>query len=243
MMFNATFSQAAFAQKDALHAGLGIVTAAFNIYFVWVFGSLVEIRLGYLRYMAVLVAGILAGWFCLGMEAGTGSAVYFVGPAFLTAAILGAYLNFLPEKKIQPGGNIGRSYKVIVTEPVADASKAFNVSPWTLFGLFFVWQVALHFLFSWLGAAQFDNGRILSLIAALVAGLVVSVVLIMLATPSVEGHPLQRLAILRYHELRKIDLTHEQAITGAARLLSLPDETVKEWLQGAKSALPPVSGT
>lgn len=240
MMFNATFNQVAFAKNDILHSALGVLQGVFNMYFVWVFGSLVEIRLGYLRYMAVLVAAMLVGWFCLGMEVGVASTPYFVGPAFLTGGILGAYLNFLPVKKIPQGGNIGRSYKVIVTESLADPSKAFEVSPWKLFGFFFIWQIALHFLISFMGASDFDNGRLLSLIAAVVTGLIVSVILIMLAAPSVEGHPLQRLAMIRYRELRKIDLTHDQAITGTARLLSLPDETVKEWLQTARSGLPPI---
>lgn len=239
MMFSATFSQASFPNPDTLHAIVNITQMVLSMYFLWVFGSTAEIRLGYLRYLLVIVSSTIAGWVLLGYEIAGINAPLYLGPGILTAGIVGAYMNFLPEKKISPGGSIGRTYKIVSTTPPPDPSSHFSVSPWTLFVLFGMWQLILHFFILAHIAPPFDNIRVLPAIAAAATGFVVALVAIMMATIKEEGHPLQRLTILQYHELRNMDLNHEQSIVGAARLMSLPEESVKKWLQTAKSKLPP----
>ncbi|HEY9870914.1 MAG TPA: rhomboid family intramembrane serine protease [Candidatus Obscuribacterales bacterium] len=224
MMFWATFVQ------TSIWHFLG------NIYFLWVFGSYVEPRLGNLRFALLVLALIFGGWYLQGMYIGTKSPYLFIGPALLTAGIIGAYLNFFPEKKINPGGQF-KSYRIFKREKDPDPSESFGISPWIIILAFIAYEVLMHFLLNKMNV-QFDNMSLVTGLGSALLGLVVALVLVMVATSSIGGHPLRRLAVQRYQQLRALDMTHDEAILGAAKLLSIPPEQVKAWVAKGGGPLP-----
>jgi membrane associated rhomboid family serine protease len=208
-----------------------------NIYFVWLFGSTLESRLGTLRYLVLVLACIFGGWYLLYMDIGTTSQYVFLGPGILTCGLIGGYLIFFPEKKINPGGQL-RSYKIFKNAKDPNPADSFGISPYILIAIFIAYQVAMfHFMTN--TPYNFANMKVIPAIATFIIGNLLALVLVMMSTASVGGHPLRRLAVQRYQQLRALDMTHDQAISGSARLLSVPEEQVKSWVaKGTVSALP-----
>src|SRR3990167_6179299 len=95
-----------------------------NTYFLWVFGSTVETRLGNLRFLLLTLVGIFGGWYLLAQHVGFKSEYTFVGPGLLTSGIIGGYLIFFPEKKISPGGAIRRGYQIFHNEPTPNHAES-----------------------------------------------------------------------------------------------------------------------
>lgn len=208
-----------------------------NAYFLWVFGSLVELRLGTGRFLALVLIAILGGWIMQAYEAGLMSYGLFIGPGLLTASIIGAYLVFFPEKKINPGGTIGRSTKFFKNEPDRDVTAAFGISPWWLITAFVVYQVAMHFILAKMPVG-FDNMHLISAIGAFLLGLASCALMVASAAQGVSGNPLKILAVQRYRQLRALDIGHEDAIEGTAKLMSCPVDQVKQWITKGGGALP-----
>ncbi|GEM_PF-2070469 len=225
MMFWATFAQANFWQL------LG------SCYFLWVFGSLVELRLGLLRYLFLVALSIYGGWAMLAWEAGVHTYGLYVGPGLLTASVIGAYMIFFPEKKINAAGSIGRSTRFFKNEPDPDPREAFGVSPWAIIGAFVVYELVMYFFLGTMHP-QFEPMRWLSGLAAFVLGLLTSGALVASAAGGMTGNPLQILAIQRYQQLRSLDISHDEAIEGTARLMSVPVEQVKAWVSKGGGPLP-----
>src|SRR5262249_42645857 len=146
-------------------------------------------------------------------------------------------LIFFPEKKINPGGSIGRSTRFFRNEPDPDPSAAFGVSPWWLLGGFVVYQVAIHFVLMNM-AVHFDNMHILAAIGAMAVGLASCALMVVSAAQGVSGNPLKILAVERYRQLRALDLSHDEAVDGTARLMSCPVEQVREWIAKGSGSLP-----
>lgn len=208
-----------------------------DAYFLWVFGSAVEQRLGQANYAVVILSSIIGGWLVLGFEAMSAHTTHFIGSGLLICGIIGAYVNFFPEKKINPMGTIGRGYKLYKNDPPPDPSKAFGVSPWTLISLFVIYQVGLHYWFTRLSLpVRFDDLTTAAPLAALCLGAAACYLIVVAATSNLKGDPLHRLALQRYQQLKRLDLTHEQCIEGTAKILNVPPEQVKEWV--GKGALP-----
>jgi len=208
-----------------------------NCYFIMVFGSTLETRLGPLRYLLLVLLSMFGGWLILGQETGAGTAIRYVGPGLLTTGLVGAYLNFFQEKKISPGGSLVRTHRIFHEKRDPNPAESFGISPWIIVLAFVIFQVAMHFVVS-RSPLNLDTLRLLPALAVLVIGLVTCTVLILAATSHIEGNPLKRLAVQRYQQLLALDMTHEQAVQGAARLLSLPPEQVRNWISKGGGPLP-----
>lgn len=207
-----------------------------NIYFIWVFGSLLEPRLGTLRYLTLVLAGIFGGWYLMALDIGKTSQFVFLGPGLVTCALIGGYLIFFPEKKINPGGQL-RSYKIFKNDKDPDPAKGFGISPWVIIAVFIAYQILMYHLLT-NTPYSFANMKVLPAIETFILGNLVALALVMMATASFGGHPLRRLAVQRYQQLRALDMTHDQAIQGSARLLSVPEEQVKAWVAKGGGPLP-----
>jgi len=208
-----------------------------NAYFLWVFGSTVELRLGTSKYLSLIAVCLFGGWLIQAYAAGFTSQGLFVGPSLLTAGVIGAYMIFFPEKKINPGGSIGRSTKFFKNEPDPDPSAAFGVSPWWLLIAFVAYQSFIHFML-WNLPVRFDNMTIVAGVGTFLTGLASCGILVAAAAHGVSGNPLKILAIQRYRQLRALDLSHDDAVDGTARLMSCPVEQVREWIAKGSGALP-----
>lgn len=205
-----------------------------NAYFIWVFGSTVEIRLGNARFLAIILGSILIDVLCLVFDMGRSNHHYFIGPSLLTCSILGSYMVFFPEKKIDPAGSFQRTTTgYFRNAPPRDPVSSFGVSPWILITCFVAYQFAMN-LFILKAATKFPTQyelvRALPAAEAFVAGFALSLLMIMLTTGAVEGNPLQKLSLIRYRQLRNLDMTHDEAVVGAARLLSVPVDQVRAWI-------------
>lgn len=208
-----------------------------NAYFLWVFGSLVEVRLGFVRYLCLVLLGIFGGWTMLSYEVGLKSYALFIGPAILTCTLIGAYMVFFPEKKISPGGTIGRSTRFFRNERDPDPSESFGVSPWVILTAFVAYQILMHFLLAAM-PVHLDNIRVTPAIVAFLAGLVTSAAMVTIVTGGASTNPLRSMVVQRYQQLRALDLTHDEAIEGASRLMSVPSEQVKQWVSKGGGPLP-----
>ena len=216
---------------------MGLVHFLGSAYFLWVFGSLVELRLGY-RYFLVLAAMCMfGGWVIQAYEAGLTTYGLYIGPGLLTLGIIGAYLLFFPEKKINPGGTIGRSTRFFRNEPDPDPASAFGIAPWWIISAFGIFQIGVHF---WLGTTplHLDNMHVVAAAGVFVLGLATCAALVACAGHGVSGNPLKILAVQHYRQLRALDIGHDEAVVGTARLMSCPEEKVKEWITKGKGALP-----
>lgn len=208
-----------------------------SAYFLWVFGSLVELRLGYKNFLTLVTLCLLGGWVLQAYDAGLTSYGLFVGPGLLTAGIIGAYMVFFPEKKINPGGTIGRSTRFFKNEPDPDPSAAFGISPWWIVSAFVVFEIAMHFVLNSL-PVRFDNMNLAAAAGAFSIGLACCGILVASASHGVSGNPLKILAVQRYRQLRALDISHEEALEGTARLMCCPVEQVKQWISKGSGALP-----
>ncbi len=200
-----------------------------NLYFLWIFGTILETRLGHLRYLIMVLICTLAGWSMLAVNQPLDSPVLYLSPGLMIFGLLGGYLNFLPEKKLSATGSIKQDYRIFNKEPVPDPIDYFSVSPWWVFSGFAICQTGLYFLmfYSSLHAA---NMRPLPALWTMVIGFLCARLLVMQSTGKIEGHPLHKLVVARYKELRKLDMNHEQSIHGAAILLSVPSDKVRKWV-------------
>jgi membrane associated rhomboid family serine protease len=223
MMFNATIAQANLWQL------LG------SLYFLWVFGSCVESRLGSLRYLPLVLVSTAISWWMLGNEIRS-LTPFFVGPGLLTASIIGMYLNFFPVKKINPGGQI-RSYKIFRDVKDPNPADSFGISPWWLVTAFVAFEVVMHFMLNSL-SVKFSTMTVMSGFGAMLTGFILAFLLVAAATGKVQGNPIKSLAVQRYQQMRRLDMTHDQAITAVARLLSVPQEQVKQWVSQGGGPLP-----
>ena len=206
-------------------------------YFLWVFGSTVELRLGLQRYLVLVVMSWLGSWLIVSLDAGLASSGLYIGPGFLTAGIIGAYLLFFPEKKINPGGNIGRSTSIFKHEPDEEPAAHFGISPWWLLISFVFFEVAMHFILTNM-SVQFDNLRFVPTVGAFLLGLVSCALLVAQASRGRAGNPLTVLAVQHYRHLRTLDLGHEESLEGTAKLMSCPVEQVRVWVSKGGKVLP-----
>ncbi|MBI4533480.1 MAG: rhomboid family intramembrane serine protease [Candidatus Melainabacteria bacterium] len=200
-----------------------------NTYFLWVFGSTIETRLGTVRFLLLTLVCIFGGWYLLVQHAGGVSEHTFVGPGLLISGIIGGYLVFFPEKKISPGGAMRRTYRIFHDEPTPNPAESFGVSPWLVLCAFVVFETLIHFVFAG-RSIGLDSISLVPALEIFGVALIVSLLLVMSATHALQGHPLMLVAMTRYRQLRALDMTHEEAIAGTARLLSVPSEKVKEWI-------------
>lgn len=209
---------------------LNLLTLMANVYFIWIFGSQIELRLGNALTAVIVFVSIIAGWISLAQTLGPISLPLFVGPSFLICALLGGYLILMPGKKTNPLGSASRyTYRIFARETKMDPLEHFGYSPW-LFVIACVAYLVITHLYLGKTESMFDILRPLPCLIDLIIGLVMTITLVMMITQSVETNPMRALARSRYKELRALDMTHAMSVQGTALALGVPKEKVEEWL-------------
>src|SRR5262249_6779960 len=179
-------------------------------------------------YAVLTVFSMFVPWILLGMEAGKHLSPQYVGAGPMLCSLAGIYLNFLPEKKIKrPKTLYGRWEDQ--PEPDEEPNKRFGLSPWAYIAGFVVFQLAVHV--AALGAVHpVDTIALLPGFLAFVAGYFACLAFVMSAAGQVGASAMKLLAISHYKKLRTLDMSHEEALLGAASLLSVPTPQVKRWI-------------
>lgn len=210
-----------------------------NMYFTWVFGTIVERRLEFGRYMVLVILGIFAPWLVLGIDTylKASDSIYYFGPVYLITTILGAYLVFPPEKRIRLGSSMPKPRNEIFRrDPPVDITKKFGISPWNFIVFFVAFEIVAHFFVvnTWTG---YDTVRLWPLAAALAIGYGIAWALICSITGVIREGPLKLLALRRYRELMRLDIKHEDALKGTSQALGLPYEKVRDWIAKTKNTM------
>jgi hypothetical protein len=104
-----------------------------------------------------------------------------------------------------------------------------GISPMVVIFFFFIYHVAL-VLFAAKLRLPFTFMKLVPAMCNMLVGYVVVLISVLLTTPDHVGNPLERLTIQRYKQLRRLDMTHDQAVAGAAKLLSIPHDQAKFWI-------------
>jgi membrane associated rhomboid family serine protease len=230
----------------------------FNAFYIWSFGSVVERIMGNARFMVFVLLGIFASWSILAYDAiSTQPEMAFIGPTTFTLVLLGSYLLFLPRKPFKPTDWVKPSWKIFREEETVNMTERYWVSPWVNIFSFLVYTIIVQFALnitrqgleesipvSWIGDAyQFLLGKgdgpisIIRPIAALeiiVFGFLASAFIMILTSIKPKalraGGELQWATVQHYRQLRALDLTHEQAIEGAAKFVAVPYDIAKDWV-------------
>jgi membrane associated rhomboid family serine protease len=224
---------------------------SFGIYFVGLFGTVVEKRLGPGRYLLVLLLGTTVPWVIQYWD--TGNAVIsllpgehpskldimYVGPFFLTCAILGAYIVLAPPKKMDLSGGMPRpKYEIFNKKVEKPAHERFGLNPYTFVSAFFFYQLAMHacMLYLWPSPA-YDVGGMFAAAVSVGIGYGIANYLLTSAVESFKDGPMKLEAVRRYNELIDLDVTHDDAVKGAARAMGLPIDQVRLWVDKNKNRL------
>jgi membrane associated rhomboid family serine protease len=214
---------------------LNILLMIANAYFIWIFGSQIELRLGNALMAVIALVTIISGWMSLAQTVGPMAFPLYIGPGFLICALLGGYLILMPGKKTNlTGANSRYTYRIFTRETKMDPLEHFGVSPWLLIFGGIGYLVGTH-IYLLKTESIFAIASPVPCLINLVIGTVMTLVLVMMITQSVETNPMRALARNRYKELRILDMTHDMAVQGTALALGVPKEKVEEWLgTGAK---------
>jgi membrane associated rhomboid family serine protease len=230
MIFWGTFAQANAFQLVA------------SCYFLWVFGSTAEIRIGTLKFGGIVLLCLVGGWVLLAYDVGTVSDVLYLTPSILTCGLIGAFLILAPPK---PSGHLAPrakyQYRIFRYDLSADPTESFGINPGFIIVAFIVYQIAMHFVMQTTNPG-YDLIRPLPAVGTFLIGFAVCIFMVTAVTHTVEGNPVKNLCWHRYRELRGLDMTHEQSLKGAAKLMGIPEEQVREWI-GSGMGGPPKGST
>jgi membrane associated rhomboid family serine protease len=220
-----------------------------STYFMWLFGVVVEKRLGPGRYALLLLLGSTFPWL-LQMWDATRSPLFlmpgdnpvkfeicYIGPTVVTFAIMGAYMVLAPPQKRDLGGGMprprGEIFRKTQDKPVTEK---IGLNPWTFIILFIVYALSLHFALSLLYKG-FDSAGIYACLLATGIGYGMAYTLLQSAVESFKDGPMKLEAIRRYNELLDLDVKSDDAIKGAARAMGLPADQVRAWVAQNKGRL------
>ena len=234
-----------FGSFNMFHMGL-------SLYFIWVFGSHLEGRLGSGRYLLLVILGMTMPWLVLQWDAQGVPSTTFFGDSFLCFCMVGGYIIVppVPLKKFGTG-NITQKHVVRKKEHKHDMRAKWIANPWMFIGTFLVAQIGFHFWVT-MGvrnpmdptkyfleplSAQFDTFRLLPSIIALGCGYMIAQMAVNSAQQAFNEGPMALSAIKRYRELLELDVKHDDAVKGTARTLGLSYEKTKELINRNKNKM------
>jgi membrane associated rhomboid family serine protease len=220
-----------------------------GVYFLFVFGTAVEQRLGPARFLILFFLGTTLPWIVLIWDALYNPTwplegdptpkftLYFFGPNLLICALLGAYVELVPSKKVDLSGGMPRPRgEIFRTEKQVPVAERYGLNPWTFVWVFCAYELGLHFVtrFLW---HNYDTVTLFSALAAGAVGYGMAYILVHSAMQTFKDGPLKLEAIKRYNELVDLDVSPDDAIKGTARAMGLPNEQIRDWVLKNKGRL------
>ncbi|MBY0359212.1 MAG: rhomboid family intramembrane serine protease [Candidatus Obscuribacterales bacterium] len=247
MTYNATFAQ------------LGVWSLLLNLFFFWIFGVTVEKRLVSWRYPLFILIGMFLTWALVSYDSTWSPTKLYLGPTMLLVYMMGGYIAFKPKKPFKPAEWKSPPWKVFKEDEESEHNrvKVPWVSPWLYIILFVLYTFAMHLVLSQtsqkfveithvgfstilhrglvggLGSDTVSMVRLMPALEALAVGYFVAQILIYMVFQRKvkrDASDLQVQTFLQYRELRALDMTHLQAIEGASRLVGVPEDIAREWI-------------
>lgn len=207
--------------------------------------------------MALVVPAILLGVTNTAGTAGYTQKIF--GPTLMTCFLLGGYLVFKPKKPFKPQEWKTPKWQIFNKDTNTNKMvKIPFVNPNVYLGGFAMWSLLQMYLLStsrqdivsqtgqlWIGniyaaltggSVNSNSFQVLQPIAAIgsvLAGALMAYVLVSI-TGSVKykrsASDLQVQAVLQYKELRALDMTHAQAVEGTSKLIGVPADICRDWI-------------
>jgi membrane associated rhomboid family serine protease len=219
-----------------------------SIYFIWLFGTSVELRLGPTRFLVLFLLGATIPWAvqiwdALFMpnwplsESGAKFTLNYFGPGLFSFALFGAYMVLVPAKKVAIGGGMPKQRGEIFSKEVqVPLNERFGLKPWTFMSAFVVYQLGLHYVTRtlWHG---YDTLGLYAPLIAVGLGYGMATTLLNAAMQTFQDSSMKLEAIRRYNELVDLDVSPDDAIRGTARAMGLPIEQVRDWVLKNKGRL------
>ncbi len=216
-----------------------------NAYFIWCFGSSLEQKLGIARYMMIVIVGLLIPYAYMVYDTiRLQHIVHYFGPGMLIASMVGACLVFPPDRKIVFGQMFKPRGEIFKKEEETDITARYAFDPKKFLAIWVLYEVAAHV---WVVRlipilpkefnSDVDTVRLIPMLGALATGYAVVALAVYSATGSLKDGPIKLMAIKRYNELLKLDVSHDEALLGTSFTLGLPLERVKDWVAKQKGKM------
>ncbi len=218
-------------------ASLHYVQLFFSAYFIWVFGVHTESKMGSGRLMFVSFLGMTLPWVATALlYSNKNNETVFVGPLFVTCALLGAYMVIPPEKQKIKSWMPKNRQQIFATEEKKDVTEHYQKNPYIYVVVFLVVQVAFHFACTMLYPG-YDTLDLAGAAIAFGVGYGIAYMLLSSATGNVQDAPMKLGVLQHYRKLIEIDVPHEQALMGTSKALGLPYEQVRDWVNKDKGKM------
>ncbi len=234
-----------------------------NAFFMWTFGSLIEQKLIGWRYPAFLTLGLFGTYGLVALDCVDNPDKMFIGPTMFLLYMLGGYLAFLPKKPFKPADWVKPGWRIFREDAPPQIFERYWVSPWVFIIAFAVYSLLLQFALSKTDAQinqitkqpiaakvhRMAVGPVSRQVAAFAVIPAIETVLLgafsaflfssMITRPSVKrpGGKLQLKVIQHYRELRTLDMTHDQAVEGAAKFTAVPLDIARDWIAKGVAAV------
>ncbi len=221
------------------------ILCVLNSYFIWCFGSSLEQKLGLPRFMMIVLIGVFLPWAFMCYDTlRLQQIIHYFGPALLIATMVGACLVFPPDRKVVFGQMFKPRGEIFRKDEETDITAKYAFDPKKYLAIWVLYEVAAH---AWVTRmvpilpkefnSDVDTVRLIPILLAVAAGYGLVSLAVYSATGSLKEGPIKLMAIKRYNELLKLDVSHEEALLGTAFTLGLPQERVKDWVQKQKGKM------
>lgn len=232
-------------------------TWVINCIFLWIFGSHVERQTSNIRFLILFVLLIPCGFLLVSSDPWGGPAsTLYATPILPLCALLGAYMSMAPQKTFRI--HIWTKPAWEIHQPARPTPEPNFTSPWHYAIAFFLWailsELAVRTPASTVAAMTHlpymqqiqevvfgkppigEHVSVLSPLSALgsvIIGAIAGYIFHGFGRSSTnsEAGDLQIQAVLRYKELRKLDMKHEEAVSAVAKLLNVPMENARDWIK------------
>lgn len=216
-----------------------------NAYFIWCFGSSLEQKLGVFRFMLIAIVAMLVPWVFMVFDTQKMQQVmHYFGPGMMIATMVGACLVFPPDRKVVFGQMFRPRGEIFKKEEETDITARYAFDPKKYLAIWVLYEVAAHVWVQRLLPilpkefnSDVDTVRIIPMVLSLATGYAVVALAVYSATGSLREGPIKLMAIKRYNELLKLDVSHDEALLGTSFTLGLPLERVKDWVQKQKGKM------
>lgn len=220
------------------------ILCVLNGYFIWCFGSSLEQKLGVFRFMLIILMGVFLPWAYMCYDTLKLPGEIYFGPALLIGTLVGACLVFPPDRKMVFGKMFKPRGEIFKKEEETDIAAKYAFDPKKYLAVWIIYELAAH---AWVThmvpvlpkefPAHLDTVRLIPLIGAVATGYCLVALAVYSATGSLKDGPIKLMAIKRYNELLKLDVSHDEALLGTAFTLGLPLERVKDWVSKQKGKM------
>lgn len=207
-----------------------------NSYFIWVFGSTVEQKLGPLQYLGLVFAAMYMPYILIAYNHFKAvDSTYFYGALYLILALIGAGMVFPEEKKVRMWFKKSRG-EIFQRGNSPDAASKFKVNT-ALFTMVYIAYAAGLWFFSDKVTPGFKTFDIFAAIFAFVFGYGLAYFLVWSATGDLKEGPVKLMCIRKYNDCVKLDVGHELAVRSTSMALGLPEERVRQWVSEKKGKM------